>query len=402
MRIGIVDPYSTGAQLCERLSARGVKLTHIDSGLEVPSTMRETFSRDCFDEFVSGRDLIGACGVTTTLEHFDWIVAGSESGVFVANSLASQTRRPMFAGSPPSKYEVVAILTEAGLRAPRTEILTDVSTIDSVIVNFSFPVVVKPLWSATGDGVRLCNDLEEVIAACADALLRPNIYGVSIDAVLMQEFLPGEEYYCNLVSSEGEHVAIEVWRYAKRRMPDGGWVYASEDYVPLTGEHGRIVAEYCVEVLRAIDFRNGATHLEVMVHDNEAALVEANYRLGGATAPDVIDEVAGSSQVKAFVELLTTEVDYVARLGDDVLPKQAMRNVFLYPRRGGLMRDGIGFAFRAVKSTRAVELHISSNGRDDESTLLASPGFVFLAADSHAQLALAERDVRLLEESADV
>jgi len=401
MKIGIVDPYSTGSQLAERLASAGAELVHIDSGLVVPATMRESYVAAHFASKVTAASLLNAINVRLELQSFDWIIAGSESGVAAADALARFTARPLFTSTAPSKFDAGRLLESAGLRSPRTDRLHSTGQLDVVVEGHRYPLVVKPLWSATGDGVRLCGSRAETEEACAAALDRPNIYGALIDEVLIQEYLPGDEYYCNTVSYAGNHAAIEVWRYGKRRTDDGGWVYASEEYVPADNHTGAAVAAYCLAVLEALEFQNGAAHLEVMVNGDEVALVEANYRLAGATDARVIDRVLGNSQVKALASLLTGDIDFgeATRINPAIL---AMRNVFLLPKAGGVVDEECAAALRALPTVQAVDLHMTSNNRDAEGTLLASPGFVFLAAENPLSLIEDELTIRRLEEAVHV
>lgn len=402
MRLGIVDPYSTGSELCERLSAQGVQLVHIDSGLEVPETMRERYARDLFDEVIPAADLLDPDSSRRGSIGLDWIIAGSESGVGTAVELSRYTRWPMFNGEGPTKYGTVSLLEKAGLLAPRTDLVHSADELDEALGGHEFPVVVKPLWSATGDGVRLCADLSAVQDACRKTLDRRNIYGVEIDTVLIQAYLDGPEYYCNLVSRDGQHAAFEVWRYTKQRTSDGGWMYSSEDYIPVSSPEHRVIADYCVRVLDAVEFLNGSAHLEVIVTSDGPALVEANYRLGGATAPDVIDHVAGASQVKAFVDMLVSGRGPSTETEDVRDPVLEMRNVFLRPVTGGLVAPDFVERIGDVPGVRTTDLHRRTNGRDTESTLLASPGFVFLVGADTGVLTGAERQIRAMEGARDV
>lgn len=400
MKIAIVDPYTTGHELAVRLHECGHEVVHIDSGWRIPSTAAESYvpriftSRLGYEQATSG----GPCAIQDG--DFDFVVAGSESGVFVADELSQSTSHPMSKLGLLNKNDANRRLQSSGIDAPNT--YNDVETALTALSNdeIRLPVVVKPLWSATGDNVKLCHAREEIEVVSDDIVNSSNIYGAENKTALVQEFMPGHEYVCNLVSYNGRHRAIEVWQYEKALTDRGGWQYTSERYVDPNSEMSSIVSQYCINVLNAIGFLNGAVHAEVMVDGDRVRLVEVNYRLEGTTDFSVIEQTTGTSQLKAWCEAIHGGNHRL----EHRLPRQnshmgIVKNVFFRPVVGGLVSPDFANAVRSMAESFHCEFHKTSNGRDNEDTLLASPGYVFLTGGCWEVVEKAEARIRDLEDA---
>ena len=85
--------------------------------------------------------------------------------------------------------------------------------------------VVKPYRGVASDGVHLCNSLEEVYAAFHRLFNSSKYGGGRLDQVLVQEYLDGEEFAVDTVSSNGCTKITAVWRYRKLPMNNAPFVY---------------------------------------------------------------------------------------------------------------------------------------------------------------------------------
>lgn len=143
-------------------------------------------------------------------------------------------------------------------------------------------VVVKPFRGVASESVALCTSREEVEAAW-NTITSSQVYGSKErhSNVLVQEFLDGIEYALDVVSRNGEHKVMAVWRYVKKPANGAPFCYYKTELVDSTMDSNvEAICEYTLNVLNALGIRWGISHNEVIVQSNGSgpALVEVNTR----------------------------------------------------------------------------------------------------------------------------
>eukprot|EP01065_Artemidia_motanka_P020457 TRINITY_DN2449_c0_g1_i1.p1 TRINITY_DN2449_c0_g1~~TRINITY_DN2449_c0_g1_i1.p1 ORF type:complete len:570 (+),score=148.02 TRINITY_DN2449_c0_g1_i1:84-1712(+) len=140
-----------------------------------------------------------------------------------------------------------------------------------------WPVVVKPPRAAGSEGVTVCHCVSDV-SSLQHYLRRLTTEGAYIDALVVQEYLSGDEYVVNTVSWEGRHWVTDVWLSRK----DDRLCYDRQELVTdcSSAELGSVV-EYTRSVLQAVGLTAGAAHTEVMNTPQGPTLVEVNARAQG-------------------------------------------------------------------------------------------------------------------------
>jgi carbamoyl-phosphate synthase large subunit len=144
------------------------------------------------------------------------------------------------------------------LRTPVTRLLNS----DGVALNWSFPVIVKPRRGAGSRGVRLVADRAALEAIDVD------------DALIIQEYLPGEEFSVDVLADGDGNVVAAVPR-TRTRIDSG---------VSIAGRtlHDAALEQTASAVARAIGLRGVAN---VQLRRDSAgvpALLEVNPRFPGA------------------------------------------------------------------------------------------------------------------------
>lgn len=176
--------------------------------------------------------------------------------------------------------------------------------------------VVKPARGAASGDVYVCQTAEEAKAAF-DAILNAPTYGGGVnEAVLVQEYLRGQEWAVDTVSRDGEAKVVAVWRYDKRQANGAPCVYFGTmlEAAPV-GSEARRVADYVAqEVLPALGVKWGPTHTEVILAPaagREGALpgeavtpvvVECNCRWHLANVIPITDVCLGANAVDATLD----------------------------------------------------------------------------------------------------
>jgi biotin carboxylase len=176
-------------------------------------------------------------------------------------------------------------VAQAGLRIPKQ---TEISSIDEVtawcsseLVNY--PIVLKPIDGAGTQDVNFCKNEEEARLVIAQVVGKKNVFGHLNQRLIAQEFIDGDEYFVNAVTFSGTHFISDIWLYAKGRHNDRSFVYEKATLLEPTGIIQDLLKDYALKVLDALDFRTGASHMEIKVNSRgEVILIEVGARIAGA------------------------------------------------------------------------------------------------------------------------
>ncbi|WP_227267679.1 ATP-grasp domain-containing protein [Roseobacter weihaiensis] len=168
-----------------------------------------------------------------------------------------------------------------------------------------FPVVVKPLNRCGSQNVKICYDQQQLKAHAQEIL----IGGISttsglahIKQGIVEEYILGAEYSIECALSSGQIVYGEVTRkYTSKganRQEVGHFVEVHED-MP-----ARILGRnLCRSIALAFGVRSGILHIEFIVVEGKAYLVEFGARLPGGLITDLHERVFGNSLEQVWLGL---------------------------------------------------------------------------------------------------
>ena len=393
----IVDGYSTGRLLAERLRSRGVACIHVRTLRDLAPSLRRSYRPDAFARDLGYRPDLRSVALTLEQAGVERVVPGAEPGVEPADRLARALGLPPNGVGPPrvrrDKSLMAQALRRAGLAAPLGAVVrSPQQAVEWAAAGSHASVVVKPLDSAGSDHVFFCSSAGEIAAAVVGVLGARTLFGRPNRAALVQERLVGAEYYVNTVSADGLHRAVETWRYAKLPGPTGSPLYDYEEPVDHSSPETPELHDYVRRALTALGVRNGAAHSEVVRTERGFVLLETGARLCGAFLPDAIEGEVGFSQLGVLVETLLDPPSLAAFDESAWTWPRPFRNVFLIHRRAGEL--AVEDELRALPSFVAMSLAVAPGEEAPATTdLNTSPGFVYLASTSAAAL---ERDYRRL------
>jgi biotin carboxylase len=123
--------------------------------------------------------------------------------------------------------------------------------------------VVKPYRGVASDGVFLCRGFEEARKAFKALHKKPQFGGGINEAVLVQEYVSGQEYAVDTVAMDGDIKVVALWRYKKLPANGAPFVYQCTELCSMITDEGRLVCEYCIGALKAQGLKWGPTHTEV-------------------------------------------------------------------------------------------------------------------------------------------
>eukprot|EP01038_Epipyxis_sp_PR26KG_P016285 gene16285-22182_t len=319
--VAIVDPFSTGALIASDLYKDGYKIIAIySSKLEQLANLQNLVPQGLTLAFASvipfDDDLSIICDQiiqTKSSSYLDIkaIIAGAETGVELADQLSEvlnlRTNGTTLSEARRNKYVMGETIRAAGIRAVKQFISSSLPDIDKWINEWNptpFKVIVKPVDSAGSDGVTLCTDLEQVQLACMKMIGKVNGLGIINKAVLIQEYLEGQEYVVDIVSKDGVHKVVALWAYDRRAANGAGFVCFGQRPLLITDPNCMEIVEYQKKVITALGIMNGPTHGEVKWFNNEPVLVEVGARCHGAEGAwqVIVKKVYGYDQVKCTID----------------------------------------------------------------------------------------------------
>lgn len=322
----VVDPFSTGQTMAEKVRARGYECICLYSDtLEVMKDLIKHIPQEITDDFAAiifhdGGNKDHDAAFEATIDALQCVqdveiigvLAGAETGVMLADR-ASERLGLTSNGSSGSdarrnKYLMGEKVRAAGLRAVKQCCATKWSQIVDFIENdlkpVRFQVIVKPVESAGSDDVTLCKSMEEVKRAFGNIQGKINGLGLENTSTLVQEFLVGTEYVVDTVSRNGEHKIIAVWEYDKRVVNGAPFVYFGVLLRAAVGDVLTPVANYVLKVLDALEIVHGPGHAEVKFVNGEPCLVEIGSRCHGGegTYLPIVNRCIGYNQVECTLD----------------------------------------------------------------------------------------------------
>ena len=139
-----------------------------------------------------------------------------------------------------------------------------------------YPMIVKPAQSSAGRGVKLVKNFEELsIQVSVAKQISKNGFA------LVEEFIEGEQYSVETVSTNGEHSIIGI---TKEFFSPAPFFMEVQHYFPakLPTEIEKKIHEIAIQVLDVFKIEVGSCHLELRLTENgNIFIIEIATRLGG-------------------------------------------------------------------------------------------------------------------------
>ncbi|MBY8875057.1 ATP-grasp domain-containing protein [Micromonospora sp. PLK6-60] len=403
----IVDAYSAGKFLPAACQRQGADVVHLQSTPEFLSSVPPPDLRPYLANVVhaSGdwRDTAAALAAYAPVA----VLAGQESAVPAADTVAGLLGLP---GNPAGtsalrrdKFRMIDALRAAGLHCARQLRSADPEEVVSWAGREAgYPVVVKPLSSASTDGVSICRDPAEVRAAVAAVLGSTDIFGRRNTEILAQSFLAGDEYVVDVVrGAGGERHVCGIWRYEKA-MIGAKRVYDRDLLIDPGSPEVAELVPYLDAVLDALDIRFGAAHAEIMLTPAGPALVEVGARVNGLIDPGFHDLCLDGNQADLLAMAAVRPQEFRRRNAAEARYRKRREAMVVHGRtsRAGIVAriDEEALArIAALDTVRLVVPRLAVGDRMRPTTdLLSSPLRVFLAADRPQDLIADHRRIQQL------
>lgn len=333
------------------------------------------------------------------------VVAGTESGVELADRLSALMglpgNDPELAAASADKELMLRLARDGGVPVPAGSVFTSAEAAVRWFRESGLrAAIAKPVASAGTDNVRFCVGERDLAAACEQILTGRNVYGEANDRVIVEERVVGTEYFVDTVSREGRHQVAEVWRYTKRRTAAGAPMYDHQEPVPVEAPEWPALKKFVGAALDVLGIRATPAHTEVMLTCRGPVLIETGARLCGGTLPEVVERYCGMSQTELFARTLV-DGEFFDEFSDETLAwTGAVRLVDLCNTKTGVVTaEPWEAAIRSLPTFVAMTSALTPGAPIAPTTsLLDSPGYVYLAADEIASIERDYRQLRTLED----
>ena len=340
----VVDAYCTGRHLAPVITELGFDCIHVQSSDRIAPVYSDSFQPTTFRSNLKGWSDLDA--LSSTLEKYspDYIIAGSDTGLELADYLSDRLGLPSNgtrkSEARRSKYLMHEILRQLGLKCTRQ---TRASSLNEVLewreLLQPAAVVLKPERSSGSDGVTICKSAQEIRCGFERIYYRLNALSFVNDTVIAQVFLEGPEYIVNTVSAEGTHFIAEVWRSNRRHLGTEGTTPYMQELLPPDHETVKAVTPYVEDVLDAFEIRVGAAQIELVVTAAGPVLIEINPRMHEMIIPQSVAAATGTNHVNLTVEAYTAPDKIKARAERPYGFDKRMLHVFLGSPADGILLD---------------------------------------------------------------
>ncbi|MGW7410512.1 ATP-grasp domain-containing protein [Streptomyces sp. NPDC054833] len=405
----VVDAYSIGKFLPAAFRRLGADVVHLQSTPEFLASVPPPDLGPYIANVVHGTGDWDRTAKELAAYAPVGVLPGQETGVPPADTVAERLGLP---GNPAAtsavrrdKYRMIEALRAAGLRCARQLKSADAAEIvDWAERDAGYPVVVKPLSSASTDGVSICRSAEEIRTAVAAVLGTCDIFERCNAEVLAQSFLRGPEYIVDVVRGPGggRHVC-GVWRYEKTETGTKR-IYDKDILLDPDSPEVPVLVDYVDRVLDALDIRFGAAHAEVVMTPEGPALVEVGARLNGNMEPAVHDTCMDGNQADLLALACVRPEEFQRRYAGRTMYRKHREALVVHGQttREGTVEEIDEDVLARIAALRTVRLAVPRLRPGDRmrptTDLLSSPLRVFLVGDRPEDLLADHRRIQGLQD----
>jgi biotin carboxylase len=179
----------------------------------------------------------------------------------------------------------------------------DDNYVSESLKEIQYPVIVKPVDSSAGIGIRICNNESELAKARTKAVSLSK----SKQAII-EELIEGDEFTAAYTIKDGQ--------FSLTIMADRYFSSKRTDTIPLpqlaifpskyTKKYSAEISDQIIKMFRGIGLANGFIFVQGILNNSGFHIFEANYRLPGSTWHRFISRVNGINYMEMLVNYALT------------------------------------------------------------------------------------------------
>jgi hypothetical protein len=201
------------------------------------------------------------------------------------------------------KYEMQEKIKNFGIKNITQKRCSNISdVVEFFKKNQGIKYVIKPVTGAASEDVYLCDNLDDLCNKFELIINKINNCDLINSDCLVQEYIDGEDWIVNSVSRNGIHKIVNVMKSYKSCINGRHFMYSDTaliDPINIPIE----LCVYAINVLNALDFKNGAGHSEIKLSSKGPCLIEIGARVGGGQNEEAVGACVSSKcgQLKSTI-----------------------------------------------------------------------------------------------------
>lgn len=239
---------------------------------------------------------IGICGICSIASDVAVITVNyvAEKLGLKGNSIASTEKCT-------NKHQMRLAFERNGDPSPKS-IIVDANT-DLEALELTFPIIVKPTDRSGSRGIYKLEN-RDTLKDCVIASMNESFE----KKALIEEFAEGQEYSVEHISYEGEHYFLAL----TKKYTTGAPHFIETGHLepaPVSEELLKKIKDVVSHALDSLDIKNGASHAELKVDDNQnIRLIEIGARMGGdCIGSDLVRYSTGYDFLKMVIQVAVGE-----------------------------------------------------------------------------------------------
>lgn len=302
---------------------------------------------------------------------------GVQTAAYVAKNLGLPYHSTEVAFRATNKEAMRQRAKEIGLGIPGFQSCSSLEEALEAAANFGYPVILKPVDSASSRGVSVVEN-ETELRAFFDTSLSASVSGT----VLVEEFMTGTEGSVEALVANGKAVILGICDKAKSPLP-----YRYDLQLNYPGNYSenqfRNIESFIQKLVSGYEIQNGVIHVEIMVHEQDVRLIE--FAIRGCGSKVITHLMPASRGFDVLTWLLSAAFGSIAPISLTQY-KPGMLKFIMLPQGVIASVSGIETAKQIdgvldcdIERKAGDQIGIIPDGR-------SRPGYLLAVADSKTQL----------------
>ena len=196
------------------------------------------------------------------------------------------------------KGEMIKAFKEHGVESPWFYIIENVSKLNALLPQLSYPCILKPTDNAGSRGVMLVKSVDELIAAYQ--------YSVSQSRgglVILEEYMTGPEVSVEVMVVDGEPHVLQV----TDKLTTGAPYFVEMGHNQpsmLPAEDVEKIKDLACRAVKSVGINCGPSHVEIKLTPDGPKMVELGARMGGdCITTHLVPLSTGVDMIKATIDV---------------------------------------------------------------------------------------------------
>lgn len=229
----------------------------------------------------------------------DRLLALSEYDLLLAASLREQNRIQGLRYHQAVYFKDKVLMKEkvekSGLPVPRYRDNIDEASVDSLIQECGFPVVLKPVAGAASQGVFVVKNPNELKA------LLPQMVCADYEC---EEYVQGPIFHADGFCFDGKIHFVKISRYLNTCLDFSRGKPLGSITIPSSSKFYDRCERHVASVLKSLELNEGPFHLEFILRANEQpCFLEVGARVGGGEIPFVMRDALNCDLMRIWLEI---------------------------------------------------------------------------------------------------